>query len=141
VFVVGTTGTTIVEGARAGAVRTYFFPRARLFLSNNGRPLETLAFETPLVRARLRTVRGGVNLVLDLRADVTPRLSQEAAANGLVFHYLDFPPFALSNEVARIRLPNGMEISATPQGAPVPGVVVAPGAPMRDNERPPPVIR
>lgn len=140
VFVVSTAGAAMQEVARAGAQRTYFFPRARLFLSNNGRPLETVAFETPVVRARLRAVRGGVNLILDLRADVTPRMGSEPASPGLMFHYLEFPPFTVS-EVARIRLPNGLEISATPQGAPVPPPPPppGPGGPVIDNERPPPV--
>lgn len=138
VFIVSTAGAAMQEVSRAGLQRTYFFPRARLFLSNNGRPLETVAFETPVVRARLRAVRGGVNLIVDLRADVAPRLGSEPAANGLMFHYLDFAPFAVG-EVARIRLPNGMEISATPQGAVIPPP--PPGGAVQDNERPPPVQR
>lgn len=138
VFIVSTAGTNIVEGPRAPGVRTYLFPGARLFLHNNSRSLETVSFATPLLRARLRSLRGSVSLVLELRADVNPVLSQEAAATGLVFHYLDLPPFVL-NEVARVRLPNGVEISATPQGAVV--APPAPAGPVVDNERPPPVMR
>jgi hypothetical protein len=137
VFIVGTAGTTMVEGPRTPTQRSYLFPGARLFLYNNSRPLETALFATPLVRARLRAVRGGVSLVLDVRAEVNPVQGQEAAGNGLVFHYLDFPAFAVS-EVARIRLSNGLEISATPQGAPI---APAPGGTAVDNERPPPVMR
>lgn len=135
VFVVSTPETVIVEGPRTPTHRSYLFPGAQLFLHNNSRPLETALFATPLVRARLRRLRGAVELQLELRADVTPVSSQGPAVNGLVFHYLDFPPYTLP-EIARIRLSNGLEISATPQGPPV-----APAGPVVDNERPPPVVR
>lgn len=137
VFVVATAGTQMLEGPRGPTQRTYIFPGARLFLHNNSRPLETVAFPTPLVRARLVRARGAVQLVLELRADVTPTVSQGTLSDGLIFYYLDFPTYTVE-EIARIRLSNGLEVSATPQGAVIPP---SSASPVVDNERPPPVVR
>jgi hypothetical protein len=99
-------------------------------------------------RAILRPVRGGVDLVVTMRAEVEHRMSQEVGPQGLNFVYVDFPPFQ-APETMRLRLPNGA-IQQIEVGAPVttnavvprepdarltgPGVVIQPGV---ENERPP----
>lgn len=140
----------VVTESRNGLQRVVHIAGGRIALSNNRRPLITEAFATPLGRAYLRQVRGGIDLVLDLRADVEHRTSQEVGPQGLNFLYVDFPPFA-APDVIRLQLPHG-RMQEVEVGAPIttnavvprepgprlegPGVVVQ--QPLgTDNERPP----
>ena len=154
-FVVLTSAQPVGEAQRAGRTRVYHIAGSRILLSNNRRPLITEAFNTPVSRAFLRPARGGTDLVVELRADVEPSLAQETSTQGYHFVFLNFPSFQ-APEIARIVLPSGVTVSATPQGpavgttptvvvvapgaAPPPAVVVGtprPAAPGADAERPP----
>lgn len=73
----------------------YRLERASVPLSNNRRALETVAFATPITRAYLRTRRGAVDLVIELRASgVQPTQSQQAGPEGITFVMLDFPRYS-----------------------------------------------
>jgi hypothetical protein len=61
-------------------------------LWNNRRWLETQFFNTPVARARIERRRRDVFLVLELRANVIPRVSSERAPTGFYFVYVEFPP-------------------------------------------------
>ncbi len=139
-FVVLTSPQPVGEAARSGRTRVFHIPNARVLLSNNRRPLITEAFDTPVSRAWLRPGRGGVDFVVELRADVEPTLSQETNAQGFHFVYLNFPPFT-APELARIRLPSGAVLSVPQPGAapvaPAPQVQIGAPRPGTDTERPP----
>lgn len=149
VFVAMTQNAVVTE-SRSALQRVIHIAGGRIALSNNRRPLITEAFATPLNRAWLRQVRGGIDLVLDMRAEVDHRTSQELGPQGLHFLYVDFPPFAAPDTI-RLHLPNG-RMQEVEVGAPIttnavvprepgprldgPGVVVQ--QPVgSDNERPP----
>ncbi len=144
VFVALTNPQPLTEASRNGRTRVYHIPSARIGLSNNRRPLITEAFATPVSRVTMRPARGGIDLVIELRADVEPTISQETSGAGFHFVYLGFPPFS-SPEIARLLLPNGATVSVPPpQGpapaAPPPQVQIGaprPAAPGTDTERPP----
>ncbi|MDB4927724.1 MAG: hypothetical protein JWM10_208 [Myxococcaceae bacterium] len=145
---VAMTRPAVVTETRTPLQRVFHIAGGRVGLSNNRRPLITEAFDTPAVRAFLRPVRGGVDLVINVRAEVEHRTSQEVGPQGLNFVYVDFPPFQ-APDTLRLRLPSGA-IQQIEVGAPVttnavvprereptlngPGVVINPGG---DNERPP----
>ncbi len=118
----------------------YHLESARVFLSNNRRPLITESFETPVQRTFLRTRGRGVDLVIELRADAEPRMSQESGAQGLSYLFVDLPPWSSPN-IPRLDMP-GLHIEsdtgAQPRPPP-PGPSVMPR--MDETERPPPVIR
>ncbi len=138
----------VVTETRTPLTRVFHIAGGRVGLSNNRRPLITEAFDTPVTRAFLRSVRGGVDLVVQVRAEVDHRMSQESGPQGLHFVYIDFPPFQ-APETMRLRLPSGA-MQQVEVGSPVttnavvprepgprldgPAVVVQPGA---DAERPP----
>lgn len=138
----------VVTESRSALQRVFHIAGGRVALSNNRRPLITEAFDTPMARAFLRPVRGGVELVVQMRAEVEHRMSQEVGPQGLNFVYVDFPPFQ-APQTLRLRLPNGT-VQQVEVGAPIttnavvprepgprltgPGVVIQPGL---DNERPP----
>lgn len=74
----------------------YRLERASVPLSNNRRALETVAFATPVSRAYLRTRRGTVDLVIELRANGTqPTQSQQPGPDGITFLMFEFGRFAL----------------------------------------------
>ena len=145
---VAMTRPAVVTETSAPLQRIFHIAGGRIALSNNRRPLITEAFDTPMGRASLRPVRGGVDLVVAMRAEVEHRMSQEVGPQGLNFVYVDFPPFQ-APETLRLRLPNGA-IQQIEVGAPVttnavvprepsprltgPGVVIQPDV---ENERPP----
>ncbi len=146
-FVVLTAPQPVGEATRNGRTRVFHIPSASILLSNNRRPLITEAFATPVSRAFLRPGRGGVDLVVELRAEVEPTISQGTSTQGFHFVYLNFPSFA-APELARIQLPVAAVVSVPEpraQAAPVAPVVPPPqvqiGAPQErpgsDAERPP----
>lgn len=149
---VAMTQPAVVTESRNALQRVIHIAGGRIALSNNRRPLITEAFATPVNRAWLRAVRGGIDLVVDVRAEVDHRTSQEVGPQGLHFLYVDFPPFAAPDTI-RLHLPNG-RMQEVEVGAPVttnavvprePGVRLdGPGVVVQqpigsDNERPPPV--
>jgi len=152
-FLATTRPLTVLESTPRPMERVLHLDRARVVRSNHRRPLETVAFETPLVRAILRPSRGGLDLVMTLRAETALRTTQEPGNDGLSFLFVDFPAFALP-EVARIQMPNGQTVvveggnrplsNAPPSAAPPPGMATpvsgGPGV-VLDGERPPQVQR
>ena len=103
VFVAMTRPAVITE-TRGPLLRTFHITGGHIALSNNRRPLITEAFDTPMGRAFLRPVRGGIDLVVQMRAEVEHRMSQEVGPQGLNFVYVDFPPFQ-APETLRLHLP------------------------------------
>ena len=150
VFVAMTRPGAVTE-SRSNLQRVFHITGARVALSNNRRPLITESVATPLRRAFRRTSRGGVDLVLQLRAETEARTSQDAGPQGLSFLYVDFPPFA-PPDALQLELPNGRTQSIAigrsgvtnavlprprsvrPNG---PGLEVAEPPLGVDNERPP----
>jgi len=63
----------------------------RIHLRNNGRPLETRFFETPVLRARLARRGRDVAFVFELRGPATPSVHAEVGEGGYHFLYVDFP--------------------------------------------------
>lgn len=145
-FLATTRPVTVTESTPRPMVRVLHIDHAQILRSNSRRPLETVAFATPLVQAVLRPVRGGLDLIMTMRADVAPRTTQEPAANGLSMVFVDFPSYALP-EVARIRDAAGNTIVVGTNTAPAsnaPPTSAAPpsqATPVRpqemDTERPP----
>lgn len=140
IFLASTSQPTITTTRPSPRVLVYRLERARIALFNNRRPLLTESFETPATRSFLRTVRGAVELVIELRADVEPRVSQEDGPPGLHFLYVDLPPW--TGEVPRLFLPGGAQVPLARPGtpvvaAPVSGPAVVPIAVGGDSERPP----
>jgi len=88
---------------------------------NNRHPLETRFFNTPVLRAALKRVKTDTQLILELRAEVTPRVQSETGANGYFFLQLDFPAGQY------IEAPAPPAAAATPAAAPS-----APAAPVGD---------
>lgn len=62
-----------------------------LHLRNNRRPLETRYFNTPVEAARIERRGRDLAFVMELRAPVTPVVSQERASTGYNFVFLEFP--------------------------------------------------
>lgn len=142
VFVVLTNPVPPGDGGRNGRVRVFHLPGARISLSNNRRPLITEAFNTPVARAFLRPARGGADLVLELRADVEPSVTQETNGQGYHFVFFNFPAFT-APEQTRIVATSGDARPVVAPGAgvapaaPMPAVVVGAPRPGADVERPP----
>jgi hypothetical protein len=89
-FFVETTGPVTTEiHASEGRVEIVFH-ETTIHLTNSRRWLETQFFETPVVRARLERRRRDMVLVMQLRAGVTPTVSQSTDASGYHFTYIDF---------------------------------------------------
>lgn len=140
-FVVLTSPQPLGEAMRNGRTRVYRIPGTRIHLWNNHRPLITEAFPTPVSRAYLRSVRGVTELVVELRADIEPSITQETSGQGFHYVFLNFPSFQ-APEVARILLPNGVVDTASPATtgttiAPAPQVTVGAPRPGTDTEHPP----
>jgi hypothetical protein len=66
-------------------------PGARVSGETNRLPLDTRFFNTPVTRVSVSVHRDGTQLLLDLRAEVTPQISSERGAGGFYFTYIDLP--------------------------------------------------
>jgi len=62
----------------------------RVHLRTNALPLETRFFNTPVLRAVVERRGSDLAVVFHLRAEVTPRVSAEAAPSGYHYVYVDF---------------------------------------------------
>lgn len=141
VFVAMTTSPVVSTSNPAALVQVFHLAHARIFLSNNRRPLITESFATPLRRASLRPSRGGVDLVLELRAPIQPSTHTETGPHGLQFLYIDLPPYQ-SPELVRLQLPNGQTVVTPDHNLPASNAApTQPSTPGVDTERPPPVRR
>ncbi len=91
---------------------------------NTRRPLITRYFNTPVTVARVeRRGRNDLAVVFELRANVTPRVSNAPGAGGFYYIFIDFPP--------------GQYLGTAPN-VPADDRPVG-GLPDMDDERPPPV--
>jgi hypothetical protein len=75
VFVELTQNVQVEERRGQGEAKNrivYFLKQARVVHRNNENTLVTVFFNTPVERARLLPTAGGLNLIVDLRASVTP---------------------------------------------------------------------
>lgn len=91
-----------------------------LHLRNNRRPLETRYFNTPVRKADIERRGRDLAFVLDLRAQVRPVVSQEAAENGYNFVFLSFPAGSFLPEdlrLERVERPAGPAPSEEQPGA------------------------
>jgi len=73
-----------------------------LHLRNNRRPLETRYFNTPVRQASIERRGRDLAFVLDLRAPVTPVVSQEVAQTGYNFVYIELPAGSFIPEDLRL---------------------------------------
>jgi hypothetical protein len=62
----------MVKEKRSRRRVVYFMPSVQVGVRNNTNPLVTTHFNSPISQARLRPVRGGAELVVDLREAVQP---------------------------------------------------------------------
>ena len=66
---------------------------AKIHLSNNRNPLVTTWFNTPVQKSRLRNAgKNKVDLILDLKGQATPAVSQLSDEDGFHYLFIDFPP-------------------------------------------------
>lgn len=119
----------------------------RIAGENNGRPLETRFFNTPVLRVSIKRVKKETLLVLELRADAAPRVHSETGPNGYFFLEIDFPPgqYVEAAPVAAAAPAPSTAPAATPAGDPMTGASIGARASgsvrttSGDNERPPSV--
>ncbi len=140
VFLAMTAQPTVTFSRPSASEVVYHLAGARVYLSNNRRPLLTESFDTPVLSATLRSVPHGVDLVIRLRAAAEPRMTQSSGTEGLNYIFIDFPPWTSPN-IPRLQLP-AIEIDSGPGGPTNPGVAtpsLPAMAPADDTERPPPV--
>lgn len=90
-FFLQTTGPVQVEQRPDEGRFVLILKDAELHLRNNRRPLETRYFNTPVEAARIERRGRDLAFVLDLRAPVTPAVSQKRASTGYNFVFLEFP--------------------------------------------------
>jgi hypothetical protein len=91
------------ELKRDGNSWVVIIPGVTLPKGNARLPLDTQFFNTPVTSARMlplhttgkrrkqHQVGTGVSVVLEMRAEVTPKLHTEKADNGYFFTYIEFP--------------------------------------------------
>ena len=65
---------------------------AAIHLSNNRNPLVTTHFNTPVSRAYLKKRGKHVDLILELKVDATPQITQMADQDGYHYMFIDFAP-------------------------------------------------
>ena len=80
-----------VEERRAAHRLTYVLKGAKVALRNNKNPLVTVHFNTPVTSARLRPAGSDLDLIVDLRADVTPTWKLSPAKDNTAILQIDFP--------------------------------------------------
>ena len=80
-----------VQESRGPSRIIYRLPNAVISTRNNRNPLVTAHFNTPVTQAYLRRAGRDVELVILLRAEVQPNVSNAPGDNGLQFVFIDFP--------------------------------------------------
>lgn len=86
------TGMLSTQMTKKGMRITIKLGHARLSHKNNGRPLDTHFFNTPVKRVDVQIKKGEALLVIDLKRDVTPTVTTAPGQGGFQFLYVDFPP-------------------------------------------------
>jgi hypothetical protein len=107
---------------------TYILKGAHVDRRNNYNPLVTVHFNTPVTSARLVPHGKDLWFVIDLRANVTPTATMDAAKDGPSTLRIDFPKGAYVSSppaAAPAPAPAG---SAPPSTAPAPGASSPPAA-------------
>ncbi|MCP4604290.1 MAG: hypothetical protein GY847_27845 [Proteobacteria bacterium] len=64
----------------------------KVYLSNNRNPLVTEHFNTPVTRIYLKKRRKRVDLVIELKVDSSPQITQTVDQDGYHYLFIDFPP-------------------------------------------------
>jgi hypothetical protein len=90
VFIQSTTPLSTQPSAAPGKFMVNL-PGAHVLGGTNRLPLETRYFNTPVTRVMLNTNREGAQLILEMRADVSPQLSTERGTSGYYFTYIELP--------------------------------------------------
>ncbi len=65
---------------------------AKVFLRNNSNPLVTTHFNTPVKRAYLKRRGKNVDVVLEMKTEVIPTVTQSAVGDGYHYMFIDFAP-------------------------------------------------
>ncbi|MBN2530937.1 MAG: hypothetical protein JXR76_31410 [Deltaproteobacteria bacterium] len=76
------------------------FKKTRIHLSNNRNPLVTSHFNTPVSRINLKRRGKNSELILNLKTESTPNISQMTDADGYNYLFVDFPQgqYPIQNE-------------------------------------------
>lgn len=85
------TQTVPIEQRVAHGQITYVLKGARVAVHNNQNPLETVHFNTPVVRARLVPSGGDLLFVIELRTAATPTWKLDPVKEGGAMLLVDFP--------------------------------------------------
>ncbi len=88
---VQTSQPVAVQGTAGPSRLVYRLPGFVISTRNNRNPLVTAHFNTPVTSAYLRRVGRDVELVIVLRAQVEPMVSNAPGENGLQFVFFEFP--------------------------------------------------
>jgi hypothetical protein len=88
-FFVQTTAAVATRVSESDGRVEVLFPNTAIHLSNSGRWLETQFFETPVVRARFERRGNDMVLVMMMRAQVAPQISNGSEGT-FSFTYIDF---------------------------------------------------
>lgn len=90
-FFVQLTQSVNVEEKKAAGSVTYVLKGAHVAVRNNENALVTVHFNTPVTRARLVPMTGGLGFVIELRANVAPAYKMVAGKDGSSILEVDFP--------------------------------------------------
>jgi len=114
-----------VQESRGPSRLIYRLPNSVISTRNNRNPLVTSHFNTPVATAFLRRAGRDVELVIVLRAEVSPSVTNSPGDNGLQFVFIDFPagnwlpdgppPIAEPN---RIRRRSSLSLSSSEEESP-----------------------
>jgi hypothetical protein len=106
----------------------YFLKQARVLHRNNENSLVTVFFNTPVERAQLLPAAGGVNLIVDLRADVTPTWKLSPGKDNSAILEVVFPKGDYVKNVGADAAPmtGGDTQSSSPGSSTPPGTVSPP---------------
>jgi AMIN domain-containing protein len=89
---VQTSHPVAAQESRGPSRLVYRLPGCVISTRNNRNPLVTTHFNTPVSQAYLRRSGHDVELVIELRSSVTPRVSNGPGDGGMQFLYVEFPP-------------------------------------------------
>lgn len=122
-----------VQESRGPSRLIYRLPNSVISTRNNRNPLVTSHFNTPVATAFLRRAGRDVELVIVLRAEVQPNVTNSSGADGLQFVFIDFPsgnwlpngppPIA---EPDRIRRRSSLSLSSSEDEEPEPSPPMGP---------------
>ena len=88
-----TTSSLSYKIKQAGNTYIIELGKASVYLGNNRNPLVTTHFNTPLKRAYFKTKRKRLSLILEMKSEVQPELSQTTQQDGYNYLFIKFPPW------------------------------------------------